>query len=95
MVALINLIQKAIPLAHKTVAACIWLSSIIKVVPKPLNIASAIAKTFFPFILLQRHVIDFRTDIAVLGIDLIIGNLFPIISSTRLRVYPVTVDTTI
>ena len=68
----ISRIQKAIPLAHTTVAACICFSAILIVVPNPLKIASAIAILFSPATLEHKQVIDLPTEIAVLGMLLII-----------------------
>ena len=85
-------IQKAIPLAQITVAACMCSSSMMMEVPRPLKIAEAMAMRFSPTVLEHKHVMDFPTDIAVFGILLMIGKAAPINASIRLILKPVMVE---
>ena len=80
------------PEAQITVAARMCCSSMTILVPNPLKMASAIGMRSSPFLLAQRHVIHFPTDMSVFGMDLIKNTLVPKVSSIFANEKPVTVE---
>ncbi len=72
VVARIRRIQKAMPLAQITVAACIRVSGITMEWPMRLKIAEASSSLFSPFPFAHKQVMERPTEIAVFGMARII-----------------------